>query len=396
MLSVNSGPNVSTGNTNPVQNYEPDQGPDVSFQGNAIIDPRFVASIGGAPGTKIPCLFANPYFVLLDAVPQTASATRIAAAANVVSGTAMTLATAQAAGLSVAVPIVPFGLPFLYQNIIKVLALDFGFTTGNLIAGSTQLTIPAGMWKSFKPNQALVIPGAGATANTPLLTSVVGPITANTLTITLLNASGQTINGAQVGSADVTGIAAQPYAFAGAIALSDPTQNIARGVSVTGVAGGTGGNFVVRGYDIYGTAMSETIVATAGATTTYGNKAFKYIASVTPSFTNASNYSVGTADSFGFSVRSDFWEYMNVYWAGSFLSTSTGWTVADATVPALSTTGDSRGTMQVGNTNRSGAGAAGGSANGVSRLAVFMSVPMYNAINSTNLNYSTLFGSTQA
>jgi hypothetical protein len=167
-------------------------------------------------------------------------------------------------------------------------------------------------------------------------------------------------------------------------------------VSVTGVAGGTGGNFVVRGYDIYGTAMSETIAATAGATTTYGNKTFKYIVSVTPSFTNASNYSVGTADSFGFSVRSDFWEYMNVYWAGSFLSASTGWTVADATAPASSITGDSRGTMQVGSTNRSGAGAAGGSANGVSRLAVFMSVPMYNAINSTNLNYSTLFGTTQA
>jgi hypothetical protein len=396
MLSINSGPNVSTGNTNPVQNYEPDQGPDVNFQGGAIIDPRFVSSVGAAPGSKILALFANPYFALLDAVPQAANAARIAPAANVVANTPMVLATAQAAGLSVSIPIIPFGQPFLAQNIVKVLALDFGFVTGNLVAGNTTLTIPAGAWKNFKANQALIIAGAGTIVNTPLITTVVGPVTANTLTITLANASGQTINGAQVGTADITATAAQPYAFAGAIALSDPTQNIARGVSVTGLAGSSGGNFLVRGYDIYGTAMSELIVVGAGAVIVYGNKAFKYIASVTPSFTNAYNYTVGTADSFGFSIRSDFWEYMNIYWAGAFLSASTGWTVADATAPATTTTGDVRGTMQVGNTNKSGAGATGGSANGILRLAAFMSVPMYNAINATNLNYSTLFGSTQS
>lgn len=395
MLSINSGPNVSTGNTNPVQNYEPDQGPDVNFQGGAIIDPRFVASIGAAPGSKIPALFANPYLCLLDAQPTIASATRITASVNAVSGVAMAMVSVQGTGVSANVPIVPFGLPFLAQNTVKVLALDFGFTTGNTTSGSNQLTIPTGAWKNFKPSQLIIVAGAGPLVNTPLLTQVVGPVNANTLTITMANNAGQTIVGGQVGTSDVSGIAAQPYAFAGAIALSDPTQNICRGVSVTGSAGGSGGGFLVKGYDVYGVAMSELITVGAGAVTAYGNKTFKYIASITPNFSNAFGYSVGTADSFGFSVRSDFWEYMNVFWNGTFLATSTGWTVADATAPSTTTTGDVRGTMQVGNTNKSGAGATGGSADGIKRMAAFMSIPMYNAINATNLNYATLFGTTQ-
>lgn len=396
MLSINSGPNVSTGNTNPVQNYEPDQGPDVNFQGTALIDPRYVSSIGAAPGAKVLTLFANPYLSLLDAVPVIANNSRIVPLVAVVSGVAMAMATTQSAGRSIAIPIVPFGVPFLAQNVVKVMAIDFGFATGNTVASSNQLTIPAGSWKNFKPSQLIIVAGAGPTANTPLLTQVVGPVNANTLTITMSAVAGQTINGAQIGTSDVSGVAAQPYAFAGAIALSDPTQNICRGVSITGVAGCVGGTFTVKGYDVYGVAMSETITQAAGATTAYSNKTFKYVASVTPNFTDAGTYSVGTADTFGFSVRSDFWEYMNIFWSGSFLSASTGWTVADATAPATVTTGDVRGSIQVGNTNKGGAGASGGSADGVKRLAAFMSIPMYNAINATNLNYATLFGTTQA
>lgn len=396
-VSIDSGPNVTCGNINATQNTDPDCGPDVSFQGNGILDPRYVGAIGAAPGVKIPAIFANPYYCVVDAVPQPATVTRLAAAQATTSGVPLALVTAQGAGVSPNIPIVPFGQGYVATNVVKAMAIDFGFTTANTVSGSSVITIPAGSWKNFKLNQKIIISGAGATANTPLITSVAATVLPNATTITIATPALQTVTGAQVGTADQSGIAAQPYAFAGIIALADPTQNITRGVSITGIALGTGGVFTVAGYDIFGQAMSEAITVGAGAVTGYGNKTFKYIASVTPQFTDATHtYSVGTADSFGFAVRSDFWEYMNIFWSGTFLSVSTGWTPADATLPATSATGDVRGTIQVGTVNKSGAGGAGGPSDGVKRLAAFMSQPMYNAINSTNLNYTTFFGSTQA
>ena len=395
-LTIISGPSITTGNTNSVQNTEPDAGPNVDFQGSALADPRFVGAVGAAPGGKIFGVYANPYFSVVDAVPQPATATRIAAGANAVSGVPMVLTTTQGVGVSPAIPVVPFGQAYLAANVVNVLALDFGFTTANTVAGSPVLTIPANAWRNFKKGQNLIISGGGVAPNTPLLATVLNTVAPNATTITLNVNVNQTMTATQVGTSDLNSVAAQPYAFAGAIALSDPTQNLSRGISITGVVGGSGGAFLVKGYDIFGQAMSETITVGAGAVTTYGNKAFKYISSVTPQFTNAFAYSVGTADSFGFAIRSDFWEYMNIFWNGTFLSVSTGWTGSDNTLPATAVTGDVRGTIQVGTLNKSGAGAAGGPSDGIKRLAAFMSLPMYNAINTTNLNYVTLFGATQA
>jgi hypothetical protein len=74
-------------------------------------------------------------------------------------------------------------------------------------------------------------------------------------------------------------------------------------------------------------------------------------------------------------------------------STKPVWVVADSTSPATQTTGDVRGTIQVG---AAGGGASTAAApDGTKRLAVFMSVPAYNAINSTNLNPVTLTGVAQ-
>lgn len=123
---------------------------------------------------------------------------------------------------------------------------------------------------------------------------------------------------------------------------------VGRCVSITGVASGTGGNFLVSGYDIYGFPMSQLITVAAGVNTVNSKKAFKAVTSVVPAFTDAGHtYSVGTADIFGFGIRADFFEATLMRYNGALITASTGVTVADTTSPATTTTGDVRGTYAV-------------------------------------------------
>src|SRR5258706_12696615 len=101
MLTTLSGPVVISGNTNPLQNFEPDQGPSVDFQGSAVLDPRYVGNIGAAPGVpgyKINAFYALQYVVMVDGVPQTLSNTNIAAAAATVAHPPGTPANVRAPG----------------------------------------------------------------------------------------------------------------------------------------------------------------------------------------------------------------------------------------------------------------------------------------------------------
>lgn len=130
------------------------------------------------------------------------------------------------------------------------------------------------------------------------------------------------------------------------ISMYDNTKNVARAVSITGVVSTTGGDFIVRGADIYGYPMSETITAAAGVATTNGKKAFKFIYSITPQFTDAHTYSVGTTDIFGFSVRYPTFPDGLIWWNNALITANTGYVVPDATTPSA-TTGDVRGTYAV-------------------------------------------------
>lgn len=118
---------------------------------------------------------------------------------------------------------------------------------------------------------------------------------------------------------------------------------VGRGVSITGVSGGTGGHFLVSGLDIYGYPMTQNINATSGATTTNSTKAFKCIISVTPLFSDAHNYSVGTADIFGFGILTSFFGDTLINWPATVITANTGFTAA-VTTTASATTGDVRGT----------------------------------------------------
>jgi len=122
---------------------------------------------------------------------------------------------------------------------------------------------------------------------------------------------------------------------------------VGRALSITGATSGTGGTFLVSGYDCYGYAMSELITATSGATTANGKKAFKAVTSVVPQFTDAHNYSIGTADIFGFGILASYFGDVSINWNATVITATTGFVAAITTSPATTTTGDVRGTYAV-------------------------------------------------
>lgn len=363
-------------------------GPSVTFQGDCLPDVRYNFNKDNVTPGSIPGFINHPYTLLVDAQPQTLSNTAITAAGPVTAATPMTLVTTATKAILAGTPLVPFGA----AATVSVLTIDPGFQTVNITSGSPTVTIAAGTATNF-PIGTWFYFGASATAgfyarvtaNTMLSTTTTITISQNAaatnancpvLTTNLVNPFMQTAN--QVPTS------VWPYVVGGAVAAFDPTQAVTRAVSITGNAGSTAQNFTVRGYDIYGFAMTEVIAFAGGAATTPGKKAFKYIASVTPASTDAGhNLSVGTTDVIGMNLRNDKWEYDNFFYNGAFVTVSTGWLAADQAV-ATGTTGDTRGTY-----------ALQSASDGTKRVAFFTTIPVYNLINATPTNPAAMFGATQ-
>lgn len=390
-----------------------DAGPSITFMGDALPDIRFPYmkdKVGGYVGV-VPAALSLSYMQSVDQIPAALANNNIAAAQNVVNGTAMTLAAASV-GITLAVPISPF-TGFLNSAAVVTtgLAIDFGFAFGNCTAGTKQIVVADST--QFTAGMPVVIGGVGNAGGTiPLLTLVKSLDDATH--ITLQDAPAAANATAPIGTGNLwnpsengfpTPTAALPYLACGPGLFLDPSQSIARGVQVVGgSAQCAGGTFLVSGWDVYGEAMSELITVAAGASTGWGKKAFKYIGSVTPRFTDAHNYTVGTSDVFGFHFRSDKWEYTNEFWAGAFATASTGWLPADATTPATTTTGDVRGTVQVstngGGTAISGAAASNGSIVSLAmsgrRLSIFQSMPLISILRGLPPSSVSVYGQTQA
>ncbi len=387
-----------------------DAGPSVTYQGDSMPDVRFAwqgdhiqNNTGVVPG------FMNLVYLLsVDQIPAAHSTTIIAAAQHAASGTALTLASAPAVGIALNIPTYPFSGSLAGATAVTPpLCLDFGFAWGNVTSGSTTVTVANSA--QFSAGMPLVIAHVGNSGGTAaLLTWCTGTPTATTITIndTPLATNASTPIGTgdiwfpREGQSQTQPRAHMPYLAAGPALLLDSSQSIARGVVVTcSSASGVGGNIVVNGYDIYGQVMNETVaIAPASSVTAYGKKAFKWINSVTPAFTDATyNYSIGTSDVFGFHFRSDKWEYANVFWAGAFMTSSTGWNVYQ-----LPASGDVRGTVQtsaIGGGSGIGSTASNGTVSSLAitgnRLAIFQSLPLYNMIRGTPVAPSTVFGATQ-
>lgn len=375
------GPLVSMGQTADGR-AEPADGPSIIFQGIAIPDVRiFPFRKDGMYSRRVRSFLTSPWIIVADNVPSAVSTAGLAALANAVSGVAMVLTTVAPGGssgvpsLGTAIPILPSGAqPGANVN---VLALDFGFTTGTLVAGSTTVTVPDS--SQFEIGDWILIPGGGNSAKTlSLFTQVLTAPTATTITVSVAPAA--SLSNAAIGHANL----GNPPQASGAVpadasilydgglaAVFCAQEALCRCVSITGVVSGTGGAFLVKGYDLYNQAMSETITVGAGAVSQFGQKAFKYIASITPQFSDAHTYSAGWGDTFGFNMRSDLWEHTDVHWGGKMPVISTGFLKADTAAPTA-TTGDVRGTFQL-STNGNGSAAAApvaAATNGALRLVI--------------------------
>jgi hypothetical protein len=272
---------------------------------------------------------------------------------------------------------------------VSVLDPRFGWKIGGAGGGSVQGYIyPPGV------NVALIdqVPSAIATANIAALANVANgtPMVLVSVTgagITVMTAAYTVpMNGNVVPAClaidGLPGIVTMGQS--GSKAYVDPTKAIARAVSITGVAGGSGGHFLVAGFDLYGQPQTENINASAGAVTTNGKKAFKFVQSVTPLFADAHNYSVGTTDIYGLPWRADVYGYVNAAWNNAAVTSPT-FVAADTTSPATATTGDVRGTI-----------VAPSASDGTKRLQVMMGISPANANALTPTSFVGMFGVTPA
>ena len=98
--------------------------------------------------------------------------------------------------------------------------------------------------------------------------------------------------------------------------------------------------------------MTQLIAGPTGATTVTTKKAFAYVSNIAVAAGTTAAISVGTSDVIGFDVCVPYYEAtITLNWDGAEITSNTNVTAADATTPATSSTGDVRGTVNIGAIN---------------------------------------------
>lgn len=275
-----------------------------------------------------------------------------------------------------AIPITPDIGPQQFFGGFALIDPRFGYRGGAGTENSALMSVGVGLNANFStldqaPSTAVVNNIAAAAATTS--GTAMGLVSATGAGITVLAAA---LTIPQTGNIIASGKLAIDLAPAlvyfgtnKSTAVADPTKNLSRALSITASSGAAGGVFIIAGADLYGYSQTEKLTVASsptGATTTNGKKAFKFVSSVIPQVTDTKSYSVGTQDVFGFPIRVDTFTYVDVGWAGSPITSSTGFVAAISTV-ASNTTGDVRGTY-----------ATQSGSNGVLTLQMFQTISPAN------------------
>lgn len=219
------------------------------------------------------------------------------------------------------------------------------------------VTVPILGWTGIDLEVISQVPAALAVNN---IAATQTPVAATPLTLVSATGAGVTVGASVVNissGALVTGLlvldsapAVISYGQTPIVQVYDPRTAISRAVRIVSAGDDSGATFVIRGYDLYGQPMSETLTGASGAPgTATGKKAFKFIASVTPAGTlSGSGVTVGTTDIIGFPLLATEWPQIDVYYGTPpaillVAAAATGFVAADATAVSA-TTGDVRGT----------------------------------------------------
>lgn len=364
------------------QGSNPEAGPSAFYQGMALLDPRnpYLPGITGVG--KIIGFADSPLICLYDGVPTTLSTSNIAAAQIPVAATALTLASAGVAGVSVNIPLIPSGL----TASTTVLGIEVGTPLGvSTTSGSKTVTFPNAMLANqFKVGDAVMI-GSGAGSSLPLFTTVLTAATsAAGTTITVAANLGATLSNAAFARMATT-TTSQPAVFftAGAARLLDSNATLQRGLTFTSVGNDSAATVAIVGYDLYHTIIHETVTL-ANATTAVTLKTYKYIKSITPAGTlSGSNLSVGFNDTLGLPLRVDRFEHLTAYHNAALITATTGFTAAVTTTPTAAT-GDVRGTYALQSASDS-----------TKRTSLWYRMPTYVMAGATPDNVVPLFGQVQ-
>lgn len=350
-ITANTGPLVSFGQAS-YEDNNPQLGPSLFYGGQGVLDPRsqFTYTPGASSATPVCGFLGTNRIQTVNACPVTKSNTLVAATANTVAGTAMTLASSATTGLAVGVSITRQDTGVAVTGLLE---LDpcVAVATASIAAGSTVMNVTALSTGSgdnvFFPG--MVLSGTNVPTGCTILsygTGNGGIGTYNISTAPTVAITGGTITGKSSGL-----VSRVAFGSAGTVQLWNPAALLARAVSITSTTGQVNAaTFTVRGFDVYGFPMTEVITLSGtSATTTNGAKAFKYILSVTPNTTdNTNTYAVGTTDIIGLPLRSDTFqvgaEYdVSLMMNNAAIVASTGYTAAVKTT-ATGATGDVRGT----------------------------------------------------
>ena len=121
--------------------------------------------------------------------------------------------------------------------------------------------------------------------------------------------------------------------------------NFSRALQIVGQSGVTQRTYTITGYDEYNMLTTSVITGPNGNQTITTTKCWRYITSISVSGGTSQAVSIGTADTIGFPVAVfTYDQFAYLYMAAANIAASTGFTAADTTNPATSSTGHVRGT----------------------------------------------------
>jgi hypothetical protein len=363
--------------------YSVEIGPSMFWQGMGLLamdgrGSKDQKGIGAFPG-----LFMSSSIMALSQVIQPAGVA-LTQAANAVNGVSLPVTPTYAAGRAPGTP---------YGGQIGV-GIETGFAVGATTAGNAAVTVAANDSWRFSPGQFISIAGAGP-AGAMWFTKVTA-VSGASVAVSPAPVTSQAAAaiGCYAGDPSQYGFVLptsySPFMNGGAGRFLLPDCGCARGVGITGVAGGAAGNILIQGRDLYMRQQSEIIAVAAGAGTTYGRKTYKMLLAATPQFSSANNYTVVTSDLIGLPLSLLPNEPAPIITEGGTARTGDFLQYADLTNPATTSTGDPRGAIQL---SAAGPGAGtGATPDGTSRFTIVMNLNPAQVLGASAFNPGTLFG----